>query len=83
MIVGRRPSGTFATSRPIAKVAASPIVSPVNSVPAGKKSTPAAIATAATSCAARFTWRWSGLISGRTRCESTAMRPSSVDIAVA
>jgi hypothetical protein len=83
VIVGSSPSGTFATSRPIANVTASPIGRPAASVPTTKKITPAATATAAISWAARFTWRWSGLMSLFTRCESAAIRPSCVCMPVA
>ena len=83
VIVGNRPSGTFATSRPIANVTAAASDRPASVVPAKKNTTPAPTAIAAISHATLFTWRCSGLISGLTRCDSAAIRPSCVLIAVA
>ena len=83
VIVGNRPSGTFATSRPIANVTAAASDNPASVVPAKKNTTPAPTAIAAISHATLFTWRCSGLISGLTRCDSAAIRPSCVLIAVA
>jgi hypothetical protein len=82
VIVGSSPSGTFATSRPTAKTAASAKVSPA-SRPSGRNTRPAPTATAAISHATRRTWRSSGLSSRRTRWLRTAMRPSSVCAPVA
>jgi hypothetical protein len=73
----------LATSRPIANVTAAASDKPASVVPAKKKSTPAPTAIAAISHATLFTWRCSGLISGLTRWESAAIRPSCVLIAVA
>ena len=55
VIVGSRPSGTFATSRPIANVTAAASDRPASVVPAKKNSTPAATAIAAISHATLFT----------------------------
>jgi hypothetical protein len=83
VIVGNSPSGTFATSRPIANVTAAASESPASVVPAAKNSSPAATAIAAINHATRLTCLCSGLISGFTRWESAAIRPSCVAIAVA
>ena len=82
VIVGRRPSGTFATMRPIAKLAASASGSPATS-PSGRKAKPTATATSAISHATRRTSRSRGLSSRPTCCESAAIRPSWVAMPVA
>ncbi len=55
VIVGSRPSGTFATSRPIAKLSASGTDRPVTVTPRSRNSNPAPTATAAISHATRLT----------------------------
>ncbi len=82
VIVGRSPSGTFATIRPMAKLAASETDRPASS-PRGRNARPATTATSAISHATRRTWRSSGLSSRSTRSESAAIRPSSVFMPVA
>ena len=81
-MVGRRPSGTLATSRPMAKLAAAVMVSPAAS-PTGRNARPAPTATKAISRVARVICRSSGLLSGPPRWLSAAIRPSSVCIPVA
>jgi len=81
-MVGRRPSGTLATNRPIAKFRVSPIGRPAPSVPRGMKATPIPIATIAISRATRFTCFSSGDSSARTDCDRAAIRPSSVRMPV-
>ena len=77
VIVGSSPSGTLATSRPIANISASWKGSPAN-MPMGRTRCPATTAIRAISHATRRTCRWSGLSSWRVRCDSAAIRPSSV-----
>jgi len=81
-MVGSRPSGTLATSRPTAKLIAAPIFSPAAS-PSGTNATATPRPTAAISQATRYTWCSSGLSSRRTRWVSAATRPSSVSMPVA
>ncbi len=83
VIVGSRPSGTFATMRPTANVNASSSGSPATSQPIGRNARPARTATRAMSHATRRTCSSSGLSSASTRSESAAIRPSSVCIPVA
>ncbi len=83
VMVGRRPSGTFATSRPIANFSASATGRPAARSPSAMNTRPAATATAAISHATRRTSRSSGLGSRAPRCDSAAIRPSSVRIPVA
>ena len=83
VMVGRSPSGTLATSRPMANSRASPSGSPAANVPSSRKSAPADTATIAISQATRLTWISSGLSSRSTRWDRAAMRPSSVRIPVA
>jgi hypothetical protein len=78
VIVGSRPSGTLATSRPIANTPASERLSPATRWPTAKNVTPSPTATSAISRAARLTWRRSGEVSSTTFCESAAIRPSWV-----
>ena len=66
VIVGSSPSGTFATSSPMAKLTAAPTLSPA-ARPMGRNAMPAPTATIAISQAARLTWRSSGLSSRPTR----------------
>ena len=82
VIVGSSPSGTFATSSPIAKLIAAARLSPA-ARPTGRNARPAPTATSAISQAARLTWCSSGLSSRPTRWLSAAIRPSSVPIPVA
>ncbi len=82
-MIGSRPSGTFATSSPIAKVSASLSGRPATVAPISRKTAPARTAMSAISFAAVLTWTWSGLSSVRTRSDSAAMRPSWVAIPVA
>ena len=82
VIVGSSPSGTLATSSPIAKLAADATLSPA-ARPIGRNAIPAPTATNAISQVARLTWRSSGLSSGPARWLSAAIRPSSVRIPVA
>ena len=83
MIVGRRPSGTFPISSAIAKDVASWNESPARSVPSGRNARPTDTATMAISHATRRTSRSRGLSSTPVRCDSAAIRPSSVRIPVA
>ena len=83
MIVGRSPSGTFATISPIAKLYASFSGSPAPSQPIGRNARPTTTATIAISQATRRTFSSSGLGSGFTRSDSAAIRPSSDCIPVA
>ena len=83
VIVGNRPSGTFATISPIAKLSASCSGNPATSQPIGRNASPAATATSAISQATRRTCRSSGLGSTSTRSVRAAIRPSSVCIPVA
>ena len=55
VIVGSKPSGTFATIMPIAKLSASCNGSPATSQPIGRNATPTTIATSAISQATRRT----------------------------
>ena len=82
VMVGRRPSGTFATRRPIANVTASSRGRPATVVPRSRRRT-RRDRDGAISLATLFTCTWSGLSSARTRWVSAAMRPSSVCIPVA
>ena len=83
VIVGSRPSGTLLTRRPIAKRAALENESPATNVPSGKNASPTKMATNAISHATRRTSRSSGLSPMPTRCDSDAMRPSSLCMPVA
>ena len=83
VITGSSPSGTLPTSSPIANTTASENGSPAPKAASGTKAMPIATAIAAISQATRRTWRSSGLSSTSTRCESAAIRPSSVAIPVA
>ena len=82
VIVGSSPSGTLATSSPIAKLAAAATPSPA-ARPIGKNAIPAPTATNAISVVARLTWCSSGLSLCPARWLSAAIRPSSVPIPVA
>ena len=82
VIVGSSPSGTLATSSPIAKLAAAATPSPA-ARPIGKNAIPAPTATNAISVVARLTWCSSGLSLCSARWLSAAIRPSSVPIPVA
>ena len=62
VMVGSRPSGTLATSSPMAKLAAAAMLSPAPS-PMGRNAIPAPTATRAISRVARVTCRSSGLSS--------------------
>ena len=83
VIVGSRPSGTFASTMPIAKMAPSRRVRPANRYPTTKNPTPITTDSSATRCATRPTSIWSGLGSGRTACVSCAILPNSVRMPVA
>ena len=64
VIVGSSPSGTLATSRPIAKTTASPSGSPATSVPSGRNASPTDDRDERRSATRRCrTWRSSGLSS--------------------
>src|SRR5665647_684383 len=78
VIVGSSPSGTLATKSPIAKFTASPSDRPATIVPSGMKATPIPTATTAISRATCLTCFSRGLSSWSTRCDSAAIRPSSV-----
>ncbi|GAA1222278.1 hypothetical protein GCM10009665_10640 [Kitasatospora nipponensis] len=80
--VGSRPSGTLATSRPIANVIVAVSDSP-EARPSGTNATPTPTAITAISRATRLTWCSSGLSSRRVRWLSAAIRPSSVCMPVA
>jgi hypothetical protein len=82
VIVGSSPSGTFATSRPIAKTPAPEKLSPATRCPMAMNVTPSPTATSAISRAARLTWSCSGDASSTTVRESAAIRPSCVCIPV-
>ena len=82
VIVGSSPSGTLATSSPIAKLTAALTLSPA-ARPIGRNAMPAPIATRPISRATRLTWCSSGLSSRPVRWLSEAMRPSSVPMPVA
>lgn len=81
-MVGSSPSGTLATSRPIAKDTAAASDSPAPS-PSGRNATPTPTATTAISRATRLTWCSSGLSSRWVRSVKAAIRPSSVCMPVA
>ncbi len=82
VIVGSNPSGTLATSSPMANKNACVQVKPA-STPSGRNATATPVATAAINHATRRTWRSSGLSARRTRADNAAMRPSSVCLPVA
>ncbi len=83
VMVGRRPSGTFATRSPTAKMAACGNESPAANMPSGRKAAPTANATRAITQAIRRTWRSSGLCSTSWHVDKAAIRPSSVCMPVA
>ncbi len=68
VMVGSRPSGTFATMRPTANTAASEKGRPA-SMPRGRNARPMTTATTAMSRATRRTWCSSGLSSCSGRCD--------------
>ena len=82
VMVGRRPSGTLATIRPMAKLMAAARDSPA-AAPRGKKAAAATMATTAISLATCRTCRSRGLLSRPTRSDSAAIRPIWVRIPVA
>ena len=81
VIVGSNPSGTLATSRPMAKIEAWVQDKPA-STPKGRNATPTPMATAAISHATLRTCCSRGLGSVRARPLRVAIRPSSVDMPV-
>ncbi len=83
VITGSSPSGTLPASRPTANTTAFLIDSPAPKTATGTNAIAIATATAAISHATLRTWRSSGLRSTSTRCESAAIRPSSVCMPVA
>ena len=84
VIVGSRPSGTFATMRPMAKLKESPRGRPATSQPTGRNASPTTTATSAISQATRRTCELErALLRSRTLWDSAAIRPSSVCMPVA